>query len=261
MIYVKNLVKSFQGRRVLDGINLHIPRGQITVIMGASGGGKSTLFKLLIGALPPDAGEIWIDGEEITRLNEERMDEVRKKFGILFQNAALFNSLTVGENVALPLREHTQLADDIIDIIVKLKLELVGLRDCEHLKPAEISGGMQKRVGIARAIALDPKLVFYDEPSAGLDPIVEGVIDTLIMDLSRKLGITSVVITHELNSAFRIADRMVMLYKGKIVAEGTPEEIKNSSDPLVQQFITGSPDGPIPLRQSSKDLKEDLIGM
>jgi phospholipid/cholesterol/gamma-HCH transport system ATP-binding protein len=180
---------------------------------------------------------------------------------MLFQGGALLNSLTVGENIALPIRHHTDLAEETIALMVKMKLELVGLRDAEHLKPSQISGGMQKRVSLARAIALDPKIVFYDEPSAGLDPIVTAVIDTLMVDLTRIMGITSLVVTHDMHSAFRIADQMIMLHRGRIVAHGTPEEIKHSSDPLVQQFITGAPDGPIPLRMSQKDYLEDILGL
>lgn len=261
MIRVQNLIKSFDGRRVLDGINFTAEKGKITVIMGGSGGGKSTLLRCLIGALPVDNGEIWVGSKEITQLSEEEMNEVRKRFGMCFQNGALFNSMTVGENVALPIREHTKLAEHVIRIMVKMKLELVGLRDAENLMPSQISGGMAKRVALARALALDPDIVFYDEPSAGLDPIVSAVIDELMMDLAKKLGITSIVITHELDSAFKIADHMVMLYKGRVVAEGSPEEIRTSTDPIVNQFITGSPDGPVPRRLSSKDYGEDLLYM
>jgi phospholipid/cholesterol/gamma-HCH transport system ATP-binding protein len=167
--------------------------------------------------------------------------------------------MTVGDNVALPLREHSALDEAIIRLIVKMKLELVGLRDFESLMPAQISGGMKKRVGLARALALDPEIIFYDEPGAGLDPIVAGVIDKLIMDLSQKLGVTSIVVTHEMGSAFRIADRMVMLYEGRVVARGTPEEIRASQDPIVKQFVSGEPDGPIPLRRSKINYEEDLL--
>ena len=205
MIQVKNLVKRFGDRAVLDGISLHVPEGKITVIMGGSGCGKSTLLKNLIGLLRPEEGEIWIDGKNVAVLSETEFDEVRKKFGMLFQGAALFNSLTVGENVALPLREHTDLSEEIVRIIVKIKLELVGLTGFEDFYTYQISGGMKKRVALARAIALDPKVVFYDEPGAGLDPITASMIDQLILDLSRKLQITSVVVTHEMRSAFRIA--------------------------------------------------------
>ena len=223
MIEIKSLVKRFGDRAVLDGINLMIPEGKITVIMGGSGCGKSTLLKNLIGLLRPSEGEIWIEERNVASLSEKEFDDVRKKFGMLFQGAALFNSLTLGENVALPLQEHTELSAEIIQIIVKIKLELVGLTGFEKFYPHQISGGMKKRVALARAIALDPKIVFYDEPGAGLDPITASMIDQLILDLSRKLKITSVVVTHEMKSAFRIADQMVMLHRGKVVEQGTPE--------------------------------------
>ena len=259
MIQVKNLVKRFGDRAVLDGISLHVPEGKITVIMGGSGCGKSTLLKNLIGLLRPEEGEIWIDGKNVAVLSETEFDEVRKKFGMLFQGAALFNSLTVGENVALPLREHTDLSEEIVRIIVKIKLELVGLTGFEDFYTYQISGGMKKRVALARAIALDPKVVFYDEPGAGLDPITASMIDQLILDLSRKLQITSVVVTHEMRSAFRIADRMVVLHRGKVVEEGNPETVKQSSDPYVRQFIHGEHEGAIPFRQSSEAYLKGLL--
>lgn len=259
-IVVKNLVKKFDDRTVLDGLNFVVKKGEILVIMGGSGCGKSTLLKHLIGSIRPTSGSIEMLGQDITQLNEEEMDGIRKKIGILFQSGALFNSMTLGENIALSLREHTGLSEDIIKIMVKMKLELVGLRDFEHLKPAQISGGMKKRVGLARAIALDPQIMFYDEPSAGLDPVASGMIDELMMDLNKKIGVTSIVVTHEMDSAFKIAHRMILLFKGRVVAEGTPAEIRASKDPLVQQFINGYPDGPIPLRVSNKDYSEDLTG-
>ena len=261
MIAVRHLRKRFGSKVVLEDVSFTVQHGTVCVIMGGSGSGKSTILRHLIGAYKPDSGEIYLDGEEITCLRERELQRVRRKFGMLFQGGALLNSLTVGENVALPIRHHTDLPKATIEIMVKLKLELVGLRDAEHLKPSEISGGMQKRVSLARAIALDPKIVFYDEPSAGLDPIVAGVIDKLMIDLTGKMGITSLVVTHDMQSAFRIADKMVMLHRGRIVAAGTPEEIRASADPLVQQFITGAPDGPIPLRMSQKDYQEDILGL
>jgi phospholipid/cholesterol/gamma-HCH transport system ATP-binding protein len=261
MIDVRHLRKSFGGRVVLEDVSFSVARGQVCVVMGGSGSGKSTILRHLIGAHRPDAGEVYLDGEEITALPERELQRVRRKFGMLFQGGALLNSLTVGENVALPIRHHTDLPEETIAIMVKLKLELVGLRDAEHLKPSQISGGMQKRVSLARAIALDPKIVFYDEPSAGLDPIVTGVINTLMIDLTKKMGITSLVVTHDMKSAFHIADQMIMLHRGRIVASGTPEEIRLSDDLLVQQFITGAPDGPIPLRMSQKDYAEDILGL
>ena len=259
VIEVRDLVKSFSGRTVLDGISVQVQRGETLVIMGGSGCGKSTLLRHMIGVHRPDSGTVSILGQDISRLGYDELNEVRKRFGVLFQSGALYNSMTVGENVALPMREHTTLDENIISIMIKMKLELVGLRGFEHLKPAEISGGMQKRVGLARAIALDPEILFYDEPTAGLDPIVGGVISQLIRDLSGKLGVTSVVVTHDMVSAFQVADRMVMLYDGKVEESGTPEEIRNTQNPLARQFVTGSPDGPIPLRQSFTDYAEDLL--
>ena len=261
MIEVRHLRKSFGDKIVLEDVSFSVPRGTVCAVMGGSGSGKSTILRHLIGAYRPDEGEIYLDGEDITRMSERELEHVRRKFGMLFQGGALLSSLTVGENVALPIRHHTDLPEETISIMVKMKLELVGLRDAEHLRPSQISGGMQKRVSLARAIALDPKIVFYDEPSAGLDPIVSGVIDKLMIDLSKIMGITSLVVTHDMNSVFRIADLVIMLHRGRIVVTGTPEEISHSSDPLVQQFITGAPDGPIPLRMSEKDYEEDILGL
>jgi len=261
LIEVKNLIKSFEGRVVLDGINLTVERGSVFAIMGGSGCGKTTLLRHLIGVVRPDSGQIMVGGQDITLFDENLMDGYRRRFGMLFQMGALLNSLSVHDNIALPLREHTVLDEKIIGVMVKMKLELVGLRDFEHLKPAQLSGGMQKRVALARALALDPEIVFYDEPTSGLDPVVTGVISQLIIDVSKRMGITSVVVTHDIGSAFKIADKMVVLFRGKVVAQGTPKDIQQSTDPLVQQFIHGSPDGPIPLRQSSKDYLEDLMDM
>ncbi len=259
MIEIKKLVKRFGDKAVLDGINLFVPEGKITVIMGGSGCGKSTLLKNLIGLLHPEEGEIWFDGKNVASLTDLQFDDVRKKFGMLFQGAALFNSVSVGENVALPLREHTDLSPEIIDIIVKIKLELVGLTGFENFFPHQISGGMKKRVALARAIALDPKIVFYDEPGAGLDPITASMIDQLILDLSRKLKITSVVVTHEMKSAFRIADQMIVLHRGKVLAQGTPAEIKETTDPYVRQFIYGEHEGAIPYKQSGDAYLKGLL--
>jgi phospholipid/cholesterol/gamma-HCH transport system ATP-binding protein len=261
VIRVKGLEKGFDAKRVLKGIDFEVRRGETVVLMGGSGCGKSTVLRHLIGVLAPDEGTVEIFGRDVSALDEDDLARVRKRFGILFQSGALFNSMTVGENIALPLREHTDLGKEIINIIVKMKLELVGLREAESLMPAQLSGGMRKRVGLARAIALDPEVVFYDEPTTGLDPIVTGVIDKLINDFKQGMGISSVVVTHDMESAFRIADRMIMLYDGRVVAEGTPEEIRSSEDPLVKQFIHGHPDGPIPLRLSKVDYETDLFGL
>ncbi len=258
IIMVENLVKTLGGRRVLDGINLKIYKGKTTVIMGGSGCGKSTLLRHLIGALKPDSGKVYFQGKDITGLGDEEMDKIRLKFGMVFQNSALLDSLDVENNISLPLREHTKLNKDIIKIIVKLKLGLVNLRGFGNLMTSELSGGMRKRVGLARAIVMDPEIIFYDEPTAGLDPVVCGVIDKLIVDLSNKLSITSVVVTHDMNSVFRIADQVAMLHKGKIVAIGSPQEIKNMDTPIVKQFITGSPEGPIQFMDKGDDYLKEL---
>ncbi len=259
MIRAHGISKIYGNRPVLDGLHFTVERKKITYIFGTSGGGKSTLLKILIGALKPDAGEVFFGDVDITKLRTRDLDPFRKKMGMLFQQGALLSSLTVGENIALPIREHTTLDDNIIKIMVKMKLELVGLRDFEDLLPGQLSGGMQKRVALARAIALDPEVVFFDEPTSGLDPIVAAVITKLIADLNRVLGITCVVVTHAVEEAMRIANRIIILYRGKVLAEGTPQEIRASGDPLVQQFITGSPDGPISFHASSKDFREDLL--
>ncbi len=259
IIEVKSLLKSFGPRTVLKSLSFTIPRGKTTVIIGASGCGKSTLLKHLVGYLKPDAGEILYDGMDIVPMDDDQLDSIRKRFGILFQNGALFNSMTVGENVALPLVEHTNLDPKIIRMIIKMKLELVGLRGFEDLKPSQISGGMKKRVGLARAIALDPQIVFYDEPSAGLDPITAAVIDNLMIDLSRKLEITSVVVTHHMDSAFKIADKIIMLHGGKIIAEGSADAFKNADNSLIRQFVEGLADGPVPFHMSADDYIEDLL--
>ena len=259
IIKVEGLRKRFDGRTILRGIDLVVRRGETVVIMGGSGCGKSTLLRHMIGVVQPNSGKVEIFGQDLSLLTDDGLSSVRKRFGILFQSGALYNSMTVEENVALPLREHTELDDQIIQIMVKMKLEMVGLREFENLMPSQLSGGMRKRVALARAIALDPEVVFYDEPTTGLDPIVTGVIDKLINDFKRGMGITSVVVTHDMGSAFRVADRMIMLYEGKVVASGTPEELRHTDDPLVQQFIQGEPDGPIPLRLSKIGYETDLL--
>lgn len=239
IIEIVDLVKRFGDRKILDGINLRVRKGETLVIMGASGCGKSTLLRCLIGAHRAEEGSVKLFGQDILTISLKELDAVRKRFGILFQSGALFSSMTVGENVALPLKEHTDLSAEMIDLMVKVKLELVGLREAEHQLPSQISGGMAKRAGLARAIALDPELLFYDEPTSGLDPIMTGIIDGLIVDLARTMNVTSVVVTHDLRSAFRVADRMVVLNNGRVVAEGMPHEIKTHQDPFVKRFIQG----------------------
>ena len=259
VIEVRNLVKRFGNLTVLDGVNVKIPRGKITVIMGGSGCGKTTFLRHLISLHQPTSGEILVDGKNTVGLKEKDMNEVRRKFGMLFQGSALFNSMTVGENVAVPIKEHTDLSAEIIRIIVRVKLELVGLTGFEDFMPHQISGGMKKRVALARAIALDPKSVVYDEPGAGLDPITASMIDRLILDLSKKLNITSVVVSHEMKSAFRIADQIIVLHKGKVLQVGTADEIKNSKDSYVQQFIQGESEGVIPFKQTSEAYLKGLL--
>lgn len=272
-IRVEGVVKRFDGRAVLDGLTFDVRRGETMVIMGGSGSGKSTMLRCMIGSLIPEEGRIWLFGNEITCLDERGMNEVRKRFGVLFQSGALFNSMTVAENVALPLREHTTLDPDIIDIQVKIKLELVGLREHADKYPGMLSGGMKKRAGLARALALDPALLFYDEPSAGLDPVTSAEIDRLIVDLSQKLGVTSVVVTHEMDSAFTIADRMAMLDKGKMLAvesrewydalRKTPDDESKTLDTrrrLIRQFLRGDAEGPITERRAASSYAEDLLG-
>jgi len=252
---VRGLTRSFGPRKILSDVSFQLKHGEILIIMGGSGCGKSTLLRHIIGSLKPDAGEIYIHGTEITKLNDEEMSKVRKRFGMLFQTGALFNSLTV----ALPILESSDVSPNIAELVVKLKLELVGLTGFEHLKPAQISGGMKKRVAMARAMALDPDMLFCDEPTAGLDPVMTAVIDTLTVDLTKKLGLSAVVVTHDMTSAFRIATQMIFLFDGKILASGTPDEIKANPNPYLQQFIKGEADGPIPFKLSKDDYFKRLM--
>jgi phospholipid/cholesterol/gamma-HCH transport system ATP-binding protein len=264
VIEVTDLVREFNGRRVLNGISFKVFKGDTMIVMGGSGCGKSTLLRHVIGVMKPTSGSIKLFGEEITTMNAVELARIRRRFGMLFQSGALLQSLTVGENVALPIIEHGKLAPDIVDLMVKMKLEMVGLTGFEHLKPAEISGGMKKRVGLARALALDPELIFSDEPTSGLDPIMTAVVDVLTTSLTRNLGVTALVVTHDMTSAFRIATRMIMLgtgpNQGKLIAVGAPDEIRAHANPEVQQFINGEPDGPVPLKLSKDDYVKRLLG-
>jgi phospholipid/cholesterol/gamma-HCH transport system ATP-binding protein len=256
IIEVTDLIRKFGDRAVLDDISFNVHGGETVVIMGGSGCGKSTLLRHMIGSMKPTSGSVRLFGEEITSMKERDLERVRLRFGMLFQSGALLASLTVGENVALPLLQHTDKTPDEIETIVKQKLQMVGLTGFEDLRPDEISGGMKKRVGLARALALDPELLFSDEPTSGLDPIMTAVVDELTLKLTHGSHMTAVVVSHDMTSAFRIATRMIMLGHGGIVAQGTPDEIRNSPNPEVQQFIHGKPDGPIPLNLSQEEHEE-----
>jgi phospholipid/cholesterol/gamma-HCH transport system ATP-binding protein len=245
MIEITNLHKSFGAFPVLRGVNLTVEKGESMTVIGGSGSGKSVLIKHIIGLLFPDKGQVKVGGEVLNNLDEQGLNEVRKKFGMLFQGAALFDSLTVWENVGFGLKQHTKMSDKDIRDVATQKLALVGLKGVEEKMPADLSGGMKKRVGLARAIAMDPQIILYDEPTTGLDPITADAINDLIIDLRKKLGVTSVAITHDMHSAYKISDRIAMLYKGEIQETGTPDEIKGTSNPIVKQFITGSAVGPI----------------
>lgn len=241
-ISVSNLRVKYGEREILHGINFEVPSGETMVILGGSGSGKSTLLRTLVGLETPSSGEIWIQGKDFASISEDERDELRKKMGMSFQGGALFGSMTVGENVALPLHEHTRLDESTIEIMVRLKLDQVGLSGFENYMPAQLSGGMKKRAAIARALAMDPEILFFDEPSAGLDPIIAAGIDELILKLKKAFRITIVVVTHELASAFLIADRMIVLDKGVIVANATTKELQASQQPRVRQFLDRVPE-------------------
>ena len=241
MIRIRALRKRLGQKQVLDGVDLDIPTGQTMVILGRSGTGKSVLLKHIIGLMHPDAGTIEMDGEVITSLGETELNEVRKRLGMLFQSGALFDSLTVGDNVALPLREHTRLSPDEIRHRVAERLSWVGLEGAVvQQKPASLSGGMRKRVALARAIAMDPKYILYDEPTTGLDPIMADVINRLIRSLQQRIGVTSVVVTHDMGSARHVADHLALLHEGKVVFAGTRPELESTRNPLVRQFVEGN---------------------
>ncbi len=245
MIELRNVYKSFNAHHVLRGVNLKVEAGEGMVVIGGSGTGKSVILRHIIGLTKPDSGEVIIDGVNLADLSEEELSDFRKRFGMLFQGAALFDSLSVWENIGFGLKEHSRLPKDEIMEIVKQKLSMVGLRGIEHKMPADLSGGMKKRVGLARAIAMNPKIILYDEPTTGLDPIMSDVINNLISQMNTTLLVTSLTITHDMKSAYKIANKIAMLYQGEILEVGTPEEIQNSRNPVIQQFINGSSVGPI----------------
>ena len=242
VISIRNLRVSYGEREILHGISFDVVQGETLVILGGSGSGKSTLLRTLVGLEKPSAGQILIKGRDLAKASAAEMDEIRTKIGMSFQGGALFGSMTVGENVALPLREHTRLEDATIEIILRLKLQQVGLEGFEYYAPSELSGGMKKRAAVARALAMDPEMLFFDEPSAGLDPIIAAGIDQLILELKRAFHMTIIVVTHELASAFLIADRMLLIDKGNIVAIGTTEEMRSSAQPRVRQFLGRVPE-------------------
>jgi phospholipid/cholesterol/gamma-HCH transport system ATP-binding protein len=245
MITIRGLRKRLGTKQVLDGVDLDVEAGETVVVLGPSGTGKSVLLKHIIGLMKPDEGSIEIEGEDIAHMDEAELNRVRKRFGMLFQGAALFDSLTVGENVALPMREHLKLPEAEIRRRVAERLSWVGLQGVEDMKPASLSGGMKKRVGLARAVAIDPAYILYDEPTTGLDPIMSDVINELIRSIQKRMGVTSVVVTHDLHSAWKVGDRLALLHEGRVQFTGTPAEAQATNDLLVRQFIEGRSDGPV----------------
>ena len=252
MIQIQELFKNFGGKEVLKGVNLDIRDGETIAIIGRSGCGKSVLLKHIMSIMEPEQGKILIDGTDLFSLSSRELDQFRLSLGMLFQGAALFDSLSVGDNVGFSLIEHTNLQPDVIRAKVAEKLALVGLSGIENLMPGELSGGMKKRVGLARAICNEPKIILYDEPTTGLDPINADVINDLILRMQERLKVTSIVVTHDMTSAYKVGNRIAMLYEGKIIGAGTPDEIKNTTNPIIRQFITGSARGPITDQGNSK---------
>nr|WP_314545076.1 ABC transporter ATP-binding protein [uncultured Massilia sp.] len=258
LVEIRDLHFSYGDRPILSNLRMDFPRGKLVAVMGGSGCGKTTVLRLIGAQIKPQKGTISINGEVINQLDTRGIYRLRRKMGMLFQFGALFTDLTVFENVAFPLREHTDLPEELIRDLVLMRLNAVGLRNAHKLKPNEISGGMARRVALARAVALDPELIMYDEPFAGLDPISMGVTANLIRNLNDALGSTSILVSHDVQETFAIADYVYFMASGKIVAEGTPEDLRNSTDPYVVQFINNQPDGPVPFHYPGKSLAEDL---
>lgn len=259
IVEIDNLSFGYKGRILHQGINMVFPRGKVIAIMGGSGCGKTTLLRLIGGQVKPSKGEVRVDGEVVHKQNREGIYRLRRKMGMLFQHGALFTDLSVFENVAFPIREHTELPESMIHDLVLMKLHAVGLRGAHKLKPTELSGGMARRVALARAIALDPDLVMYDEPFAGLDPISMGVICDLIRTLNDALGTTSIIVSHDVKETFAIADYVYFVANGGVAAEGTPADLRESTTPFVHQFVHGEKDGPVPFHYASGDYKQDLL--
>jgi len=258
LVELRNLTFGYGERAILDNISLTVPRGKVTALMGASGGGKTTVLKLIGGQIRGQSGQTLFDGQDVTTMGPKALYEARRRMGMLFQFGALFTDMSVFDNVAFPLREHTQLPEAMVRDIVLMKLNAVGLRGARDLMPSELSGGMARRVALARAIALDPELVMYDEPFAGLDPISLGTAARLIRQLNDAMGLTSIVVSHDLDETFHIADQVIVLANGKIAAQGTPEEVRHSQDPLVHQFVNALPDGPVRFHHPGPELLEDF---
>ncbi|MCW5670001.1 MAG: ABC transporter ATP-binding protein [Hydrogenophaga sp.] len=258
LVELRNLTFGYGERAILDNISLTVPRGKVTALMGASGGGKTTVLRLIGGQIRGQSGQTLFDGQDVTTMGPKALYEARRRMGMLFQFGALFTDMSVFDNVAFPLREHTRLPEALVRDIVLMKLNAVGLRGARDLMPSELSGGMARRVALARAIALDPELVMYDEPFAGLDPISLGTAARLIRQLNDAMGLTSIVVSHDLDETFHIADQVIVLANGKIAAQGTPEEVRHSQDPLVHQFVNALPDGPVRFHHPGPELLEDF---
>lgn len=258
LVEIRDLHFGYGDRSILSGLQMDFPRGKVIAVMGGSGSGKTTILRLIGGQLLPQSGAVCVDGQVVHELDIESLYALRRKMGMLFQHGALFTDLTVFENVAFPLREHTDLPEELIHDLVLMKLHAVGLRNAAQLKPAEVSGGMARRVAVARAIALDPQLIMYDEPFAGLDPISKGVTANLIRTLNTALGSTAILVSHDVHESLEIADYVYFLSQGKIVAQGTPVEMLASTDPFVKQFVHAESDGPVPFHYPGKSLAEDL---
>lgn len=257
LVELRDIHFGYGDRPVLEGVSLQVPRGKVTALMGASGGGKTTVLRLIGGQHQAQSGAVLFEQQDIGRLNKEQLYQARRRMGMLFQFGALFTDMSVFDNVAFPLREHAHLPETMVRDIVLMKLEAVGLRGARDLFPSEISGGMARRVALARAVALDPELMMYDEPFAGLDPISLGTAARLIRQLNDALGLTSIVVSHDLEETFRIADKVVILANGRIAAQGTPEEVRHSTDPLVHQFVSAAPEGPVRFHYPAKPAAQD----
>ncbi|MGR5141629.1 phospholipid ABC transporter ATP-binding protein MlaF [Photobacterium sp. DNB23_23_1] len=259
LVSIRHMTFSRGERKIFDDVSLDVPKGKVTAIMGPSGIGKTTLLRLIGGQILPDSGDIWFDGWNIPTLSRSELYQARKKMSMLFQSGALFTDMTVFDNVAFPLREHTELPEDLLRTLVLLKLEAVGLRGAAQLTPSELSGGMARRAALARAIALDPDLILYDEPFAGQDPITMGVIVKLIRDLNLALGITSVIVSHDVPEVMSIADHVYILSGSQIIGQGTPQQLLDNPDPRIRQFIDGYADGPVPFRYPALPMEQDLF--